>query len=87
MTDLDAAKAALPEPDAKYLPTDIKRYTENVGIAMFLSGVKYAREKDAEICDDYGPYNWASESADIYHAQKHWGEVLAGRIRAQEQKP
>jgi len=42
------------------------------------------REACAKVCDEHAKrnYNWASENADIYHAQAHWAGRIATAIRA-----
>ncbi len=42
------------------------------------------REACAKVCDEHAKrnYNWASENADIYHAQAHWAARIAVAIRA-----
>ena len=41
------------------------------------------REACAKVCDEHAKknYNWASENADIYHAQAHWAGRCAAAIR------
>ncbi len=45
------------------------------------------REACAKVCDEHAKrnYNWASENADIYHAQAHWAGRIAAAIRARGQ--
>jgi hypothetical protein len=46
------------------------------------------REACAKVCDEHAKrnYNWASENADIYHAQAHWAGRIAAAIRARGQE-
>lgn len=46
------------------------------------------REACAKVCDEHAKrnYNWASENADIYHAQAHWAGRIAAAIRARRQE-
>jgi len=46
------------------------------------------REACAKVCDEHAKrnYNWASENADIYHAQAHWAGRIADAIRARGQE-
>jgi hypothetical protein len=51
-------------------------------------GVMMEREACAKVCDEHAKrnYNWASENADIYHAQAHWAGRIAAAIRARGQE-
>lgn len=60
---------------------------ENVTELMFRFATLVAaheREQCAKVCDEHAKrnYNWASENADIYHAQAHWAARIAKAIRA-----
>ena len=48
----------------------------------------HEREACAKVCDEKAKrnYNWASENADIYHAQAHWAGRIAAAIRARGQE-
>lgn len=65
------AEAALRSPALQRLREEI------------LTAVKKEREECAKLADKMAKrdFNWASENADIYHAQADWAERLAVLIR------